>query len=144
MEDNNLLGQQYDLPENRDEFINTNSGEVVKQDKIDPMDVIRKIAEKIGTKIQDPKKGCKDCFGRGFIGRDTNNKAPIPCHCIYPKAEGEEAMHQQVVQEGMRKLPRHQRRKLEAYNKKMLKKKKKRKWIKKHNTPISVSGVCDE
>jgi len=134
MEDNSLLGQNYNLPENRDEFIDTKSGEIVKQENINPMDVIRKIAEKIGTKIQDPKKNCKHCFGRGYIGRDAKTKAPVPCNCIYPKAEGEDALNQQVAQEGMRKFTRQQRRRLESYNKSQKRKKNKREWKKKQKS----------
>ena len=52
---NSLLGQQYSLPESRDEFVNTNTGEIIKQDKIDPMDVIRKMAEKIGKLDKESK-----------------------------------------------------------------------------------------
>ena len=131
MEDNSLLGQNYNLPESKDEFIDTKSGEVVKQENIDPMDVIRKIAEKIGTKIQNPNKGCKHCLGRGYIGRDTKTKAPVPCKCIYPKAEGEDALNQQIAQEGMRKLSRQQRRRLKAHSERLKKKKDKREWKKK-------------
>ena len=136
MEDNNLLGQNYNLPENRDEFIDTKSGEVVKQENIDPMDVIRKIAEKIGTKIQDPNPKCKKpgCYGRGWIGRDAKNHAPIPCVCIYPKLEGEDALNQQIAQEGMRILTREQRRRLEAHTKRLKKRKDKREWNKKQKS----------
>lgn len=126
--DNSLLGQNYNLPENREEFIDTKSGEIVKKEKIEPMDVIRKIAEKIGTKIQDPKPGCKHCYGRGWIGRDAQSKAPIPCNCIYPKVEGEEAIQRQLVQESMRKLSSKERRRLEQYAKRQKKKKNKREW----------------
>jgi len=129
--DNSLLGQNYNLPQNREEFIDTKSGEVVEQEKLDPMDVIRKIAQKIGTEIQDPKPGCKHCYGRGYTGRDAETKAPIPCNCIYPKKEGESAVQEQVVQESMRRLSRHQRRRLKAYTKRQKKKKNKREWQKK-------------
>lgn len=133
--DNNLLGTQYDLPKNRDEFININSGEVVKQDIIDPMDVIRKVAEKTGTKIQNPNPKCKfkGCYGRGYIGRDAKTKAPIPCKCIFPKVEGEELIQRQVAEESMRKMTKKEKRLMAAHAKRLKKKKNKKEWQKKQN-----------
>ena len=32
-----------------------------------------------------PKKSCRKCYGRGFIGRDFNTKQVIPCSCTKPK-----------------------------------------------------------
>jgi len=127
MQDNlNLLGQNYNLPKDKDEFINTKSGEIVKQEAIDPMTVIRKIAEKIGTKIKDPNPKCKSCYGRGYIGRDSQSKAPVPCQCIYPKLSNDESIEQQVAQDGMLRMSRKQRRQMTAYAKRQVKKNKRR------------------
>ena len=31
-----------------------------------------------------PKKNCKKCFGRGFIGTDTATNEMVPCRKCYP------------------------------------------------------------
>lgn len=31
-----------------------------------------------------PKKTCKRCYGRGFIGKDANTNELIPCRKCYP------------------------------------------------------------
>lgn len=53
--------------------------------QISPFDVIKKVAEKMGQIINDPKPSCKHCYGRGYVGRDSKTKSPIPCMCIHPK-----------------------------------------------------------
>jgi len=133
-QNNNLfVGNNYDMPEDRDEFVDMKTGEVIDKEKIDPMDVIRKIAEKTGTKIQDPKKNCKKCWGRGYTARDAETKAPIPCKCIYPKLEGEELKQQQEMENRMRPLTRNERRMLKRQAEKAAKKQKRREWKAKRN-----------
>lgn len=127
METNNLFNQQYNLPEDRDEFVDMSSGEIVGREKIDPFDVIRKVAEKTGTKIQDPKKNCKHCYGRGYTARDAKTKSPIPCSCIYPKLEGDAALERQYIESQFAKPSRKERRTMAKLTRKSIKKNKKRK-----------------
>ena len=51
----------------------------------DPMEIFKAAAEGAGITLQDPKKNCKKCYGRGFIGRKADTGEPIPCTCIFPK-----------------------------------------------------------
>jgi len=127
--DNDLfVGNNYQLPDDRDEFVDLKSGEVVKQEDISPMDVIRKLAEKTGAKILDPKKNCKKCWGRGYTARDAKTKAPVPCACIFPKVEGEELAEQTAAENRMRPLSRNERRFLKRQAEKQVKKQKRREW----------------
>lgn len=32
-----------------------------------------------------PKRNCRKCYGRGFLGRDFQTKQLIPCSCTKPK-----------------------------------------------------------
>ncbi len=34
-----------------------------------------------------PKKNCKACMGRGYIGKDIRHNAYIPCGCIFGKGK---------------------------------------------------------
>lgn len=31
-----------------------------------------------------PKKNCKRCYGRGFVGRDSQTNQLVPCRKCYP------------------------------------------------------------
>jgi hypothetical protein len=50
---------------------------------VSPFDVIKKMAESLGQKINEPKSGCNYCYGRGYTSRDSKTKAPIPCSCLF-------------------------------------------------------------
>ena len=84
-----------------------------------PMDVIRSMAEKLGQDIKDPNPSCKKCQGRGYIGRDAETKAPLPCKCIYHNYNSNENLG---MVNRMMKPSRAQRRAQERKYKKMLKK----------------------
>lgn len=79
-----LTDQKYEIPKDEDKFIDTAKGEFIDKSKLTPFDVIRAVAKQTGTKIKNPRSGCKHCYGRGYIGWDYKTKAPIPCNCIYP------------------------------------------------------------
>jgi len=51
----------------------------------DPMMIMKLAAEGMGIILNDPKKNCKKCHGRGYLGRKADTGEPIPCPCIYPK-----------------------------------------------------------
>jgi hypothetical protein len=76
------FGQGYNL-EDREEFFDTNKGSVVEQKDLTPWEIIKATAVKLGYTINDPKKGCKHCYGRGYLGIMAGTKQPIPCNCIY-------------------------------------------------------------
>jgi len=75
---------RYDLPENKDAFVDTKKGEIVKKEDIDPFQSIKAIAKQTGTVIREPRSGCRHCYGRGYIGIESKTRMPIPCSCIYP------------------------------------------------------------
>lgn len=69
---------------------------------------IKKQAEKLGQTINNPNPKCKSCYGRGYIGRLANSKAPIPCKCIHTK---EDLKRGEYYDTKLRKLSRSERRK---------------------------------
>lgn len=75
--------QNYVGPVKKDALIGSN-GAVLDYKDVSPFEVIKKFAEKQNVKLNDPKKSCKHCYGRGYIGRMSNSGAPVPCNCIYP------------------------------------------------------------
>lgn len=92
--------------------------------KIPPFDVIKAMANALGQTINNPKPGCKHCYGKGYVGRDSKNKAPIPCLCIYPsdkKAENDRMF------ERTKHMNRSERRQWEKTLKQQMKKNKVRK-----------------
>lgn len=74
---------------------------------ITPFDVIKKLAEKIGQDVKDPEPSCKRCYGRGYVGRDSETKAPIPCKCVFPNFHDTE---NDRIFNRTRKLSRKERR----------------------------------
>lgn len=50
---------------------------------------IQNVAKEIGLVLKEPNQSCKKCFGRGWIGKDSNTGNPIPCKCIFKEAIGE-------------------------------------------------------
>lgn len=45
------------------------------------------LQDKAGNKLNAPwapKKNCKRCYGRGFVGLDASTKTLIPCRKCYP------------------------------------------------------------
>lgn len=52
---------------------------------VDPWKVIVASAEGMCIPIKEPKKSCKHCHGRGWIGRKTDTGEPIACPCIFVK-----------------------------------------------------------
>lgn len=91
-ESSSLYGQQYDLPESKDGYIDTGTGEVIDRENLTPWEVIRAIAAQTNTKIREPRKGCRHCYGRGYDGIDVKTRSPIPCNCIYPDKTAAEKM----------------------------------------------------
>ena len=95
-----FITANYGLPEDRDGFIDTSKGEVIERKEMTPFDTIKAVAQHSGVEIRNPKSSCKHCYGRGYIGRDSTTKAPIPCTCIYPPTT--ESMKQQQLMNEIR------------------------------------------
>ena len=103
-----------------DVYINTPDGVIDTDDlSITPLDVIKATAKKIGQELCHPKPNCKHCHGRGYIGRDSKTKAPIPCKCIQPNFN---SLESQSVYMKTKKKSRLERRKQTRELKKKLKK----------------------
>lgn len=117
--------QQYDLPEVEDKFLDTGKGEVIDKSDLTPFDIIKSVAQQTDNEIHDPKKGCKHCYGRGYVGIDTTTKSPVPCSCIFPAKTDNQKM-QEALYDGQKyfKPNRNQRRKMQRFLKKQLKKNK--------------------
>lgn len=111
-----LHSTKYDLPSEVESYVDVGKGSVVDKSNLNHFDVIKAIAEKTGTKIQNPKASCKKCHGRGWIGVDTISKSPVPCSCIYPpQTENEKANEQMIEQSAFPKYNRLQKRKMAEY-----------------------------
>jgi len=115
--------QQYDLPEVEDKFLDTGKGEIIDKSDLTPFDVIKSVAQQTGNEVHDPKKGCRHCYGRGYIGIDSSTKSPIPCSCIFPAKTPNEKM-QESLYDGQKyfRPNRKQRRRMQQFMKRQLKK----------------------
>lgn len=111
MEKNDDLFSNDEYTVNKvEELVDENSGSILKKEDISPFDQMKAIAKKTGYEINNPKRSCKKCFGRGYIGFDiTNNRSPIPCMCIYSKEDVEKSKKNPIQ---TRQLNRSQKRKL--------------------------------
>ena len=99
--------------------IDIGDGIIEENEEITPFDIIKNIAEKLGQTINDPKKDCKKCHGRGYIGRDAETKSPIPCACIYPNTNND--VNNRIYNK-IRKKSRAERRRIEKEQRKYIKK----------------------
>lgn len=48
------------------------------------------IKDKLAQKkinLKKPKKSCRRCFGRGYIGRNVLTNSVVPCSCILPYSQ---------------------------------------------------------
>jgi hypothetical protein len=110
-----LAGQQYAKLDKKDVIIDPHKGEVIDKKDLTPFQIIKSVAESTGTKVQDPRPGCKHCYGRGFVGYECTTNMPIPCSCIYParspNKHEQEKMYDNTKVNG--KFNRDQRRKLQ-------------------------------
>lgn len=116
----------YKVDHKKEALVNTASGEVTtpEQKPMTPWDLIVQTAKAMNVEIRDPKKNCKNCFGRGWTGIDVTTKNPVVCQCIFPtktpaekQKEYQSEGYQKVAMAGM---SREQRRRFAKINKKAL------------------------
>ena len=94
-----VLPTQYtQIPEARAALINTATGEVSAPEQyVSCWEFIETNLRLIGANYRQPVKGCKKCFGRGWIGRKADTKEPIVCNCVFvPKTKAEQIMDAQM------------------------------------------------
>ena len=78
------LGSKYVAPNQIKQSVDLASQEQIEMPEITPWDVIVMMAQSQGVTIQEPRKGCKHCYGRGWPAKDAKTGAPVPCSCIFP------------------------------------------------------------
>jgi len=93
------------------EFVDSNRGEVVDRKDLTPWEMIQSLAKQLGTTLLEPKKGCKNCYGRGWLGLHVETKTPIPCTCIFDK-EAKARQKEMTTQLGF--MNRKSKRKLQG------------------------------
>jgi hypothetical protein len=80
-------------------FLNPATGEMVERTKLPKLEQIKIVAKSTGTVINDPKKDCKKCHGRGYTGTKLDG-SPVACECLY---EDFFAANKEAAEEQMRK-----------------------------------------
>lgn len=123
---------EYEFPEDKTHFIDTEKGEVVKDKNLTPWQIIKLTAQEIGAKIKDPRNNCKHCYGRGYVGFNANTKEPVPCRCIYLK----EDIDENDLKGTQMNISRKQKREYIRYMKREAKKKKKKEILKRKKEKI--------
>lgn len=107
---------QYNLPDANNVIVDVKAKEIVKKEDLTPFQILKALALQMGVKVQDPKPGCKKCYGRGYTALDFETKSPLPCNCIYPPKTENDKSNESVIEnmatQGM-KLNRLQRRNLQ-------------------------------
>ena len=137
-EESNIVTGQYTAPQTKAGTFNTLSQEVVEDSPLTPWDVIVDMAKVMNIPINQPKKGCKKCYGRGWTGRDVKTKHPVPCNCIFTTRTPAEKSQDEVSGQRMSlaNMNRKQRRYLEKANRNMIRRVAK-------NTE-TIDGASDE
>jgi hypothetical protein len=96
MDDNELLQPNmtgYEV-EDKSEFFDTKEGKVLSKEELKNLpeiDIMKSSAQTIGVTLKDPKKDCRKCYGRGFIGKDAKTGQPIACTCVFDKKDLKES-----------------------------------------------------
>ena len=106
-----LTGNQYDIPDSADTFVDTTDGKVINKEDLTPFDMIKAIAKENGTELKKPANGCKHCYGRGFEGLETLTKMPIPCRCLF-RGRNDESDEMYDSQKMNKKISRAQKRRM--------------------------------
>lgn len=131
-----FLPNGYTAPQSQDSIVNTESGQVQDIKELSPFEQMKWAAKKYNIAINDnPKKNCKRCFGRGYIGLNTD-KSPVPCPCMFPKVEQTKEQREQVP---LSMLPKKVQRKYFRDKRKQLKKE-----IRKESTLRALRQAKDE
>jgi len=119
-----LTDQKHEAPKDVDKFIDTAKGELVEKEKLTEWDVIKAVAKQNNVQLRNPNSGCKHCYGRGWIGKDSVTKAPIPCTCInIPKSPAEKMAEAQY--DNKKNMPKMNRKSLKQL-KRLIKSEKKK------------------
>lgn len=85
--DLNQFQENYEIPEEHVEYLDQNSKEIIDKKSLNPYQIIKVIAQKNEINIKEPKKNCRRCNGRGWIGRSATTGEPFACSCIFPDTE---------------------------------------------------------
>jgi hypothetical protein len=73
----------YELPEQKEEFIDVEKNAIINKKDISPIEIIKAVANKNGIKLYLGAKGCHHCHDRKYIGFNAITHEPIPCSCLY-------------------------------------------------------------
>lgn len=91
-DDDLFLPGGYASPEDKNVVIDTTTGQVEEIKNLPPLQQIKMASAKFNITLNDkPKKNCKKCYERGYIGFDSKEKTPIACTCMFPKGTDAEA-----------------------------------------------------
>jgi len=112
----------YNSPSAEPVIVTTDGSVITENDIVTPFQVMKSLSEKIGSVINDPNPSCKSCYGRGYIGRDSSSKAPIPCRCILPKNDISDGERELL---NMKTMSRAQKREYDRMMKKYMSKQSK-------------------
>ena len=112
-----LTGEQYDVPEDVDGFVDADTGEILKREDMTPWQIIKAIAKQNNVQIRNPAKGCNHCYEKGYEGLDHSTKMPVPCRCLFRgKTEKEKQVEAYYDASKMtKKISREQKRKMSKF-----------------------------
>jgi hypothetical protein len=106
-------GQQYELPENRDEFVDVEKGAVIDKKDIPPIEIIKEMAKRFSVNIKNPNSGCRHCYGRGYSGIDAKTQAPIPCTCLFRDRDSRQKYQDTMASQGLIRMNHDARRRMQ-------------------------------
>lgn len=112
---NKFDSNEYKL-DSQDQYFDTGSGELLDSKELTIFQKIKILAQKMGYEINDPKKDCRKCWGRGYTALKKDTHEPILCMCIF-KPEDKANMQNTPTQ----KLSRVQRRRMSKLMRKRMK-----------------------
>jgi hypothetical protein len=132
-----FLGGQYVAPQSKESIVDAETGKVEDIRDLPPLQQMQLAAKKFNIPINEkPKKNCKKCLERGYLGFNKDDKSPVPCPCMFPPKQVDKKDEGKVP---LSFLPRKVQRKFFRDKKKQL-----RKEIRKESTLRELRRAKDE
>lgn len=87
IDDNDLfIPSDYSGPNSKVTAVDVNTGQVDDIKNLPVLEQIKVSASRFNIPLNSkPKRNCKKCYERGYIGFNSVDKTPIVCMCMFPK-----------------------------------------------------------
>jgi hypothetical protein len=112
----------YTAPVQQKTVLDTSSNAIKDLKDLTPYEQMELAAKERNIPILKPKKNCRKCYERGYIGFEADTKMPVPCDCIFPPKTLEQQRKEREQGLPLVFYPAKVRRQVKLDNRRMIKK----------------------